>query len=83
MTKKTETLVDPEQDAGATITAKQLAGELGTDPKSFRRFLRSLTEDRAGKGGRWLFDDATAEAIRKAWEAKATKGTTPDITDEA
>lgn len=65
------------------LTAKELAAELGTDPKSFRRFLRGLTEDRAGKGGRWTFDTPTADAIRAAWATRATKGTTPTLADDA
>ena len=65
-----------------TMTAKELAAELNTDAKSFRRFLRSRTDDRAGKGGRWVFDAAAAEAIREAWATRSTKGTTPELNDE-
>lgn len=64
------------------MTAKALAAELGTDPKSFRRFLRGLTEDRAGKGGRWVFDAETAALIRKAYADREAKGTKPTLTDE-
>ena len=64
-----------------TLSAKEMATELGTDPKSFRRFLRTLTEDRAGKGGRWTFDTDTADLIRKAWANRATKGTQPTLAD--
>ena len=71
----------PEAEV-TTLSAKEMATELGTDPKAFRRFLRSLTEDRAGKGGRWIFDPTTADAVRTAWAAKSTKGTTPSISDE-
>ena len=66
-----------------TMTAKELASELNTDPKSFRRFLRSRTDDRAGKGGRWVFDAEAADAIRKAWNERSTKGTTPTISEDA
>jgi hypothetical protein len=37
----------------STVTPKDLAEILGTDPKTVRKFLRSLTPERAGKGGRW------------------------------
>ena len=37
----------------ATITPKQFANELSADPKQVRKFMRSITPDRAGKGGRW------------------------------
>lgn len=83
MTKNAATA--PEATEAATLSAKEMAAELGTDPKSFRRFLRGLTEDRAGKGGRWVFDADTAAAVRIAYAARSTKGTTPTIetADEA
>lgn len=46
------------------MTPKELAVELDTDPKTVRKFLRSLTADRAGKGGRWVIDAADLEAIK-------------------
>jgi hypothetical protein len=38
-----------------TSTPKEVAQEFGTDAKTLRKFLRSITpiEDRPGKGGRW------------------------------
>ena len=68
----------PTPDA---MTAKELAAELNVDPKVFRRFLRSRTDDRAGKGGRWIFDADAADAIRESWANRATKGTTPTLTE--
>jgi len=65
-----------------TMTAKELAAELNTDPKSFRRFLRSRTDDRAGKGGRWVFDAKAADDIRQAWATRTTKGTTPELKED-
>lgn len=83
MTKANATTTTEAPAAEATtLSAKEMAAELGTDPKSFRRFLRGLTDSRAGKGGRWVFDAETADAIRNAWAAKATKGTTPTLSDE-
>lgn len=77
----TEATASPAKEI-ATLSAKEMATELETDPKSFRRFLRALTDDRAGKGGRWVFDAETADLIRTAWAAKAAKGTTPTISDD-
>lgn len=39
----------------AQITTAEFATELGTDPRTVRKFLRSITpvEDRPGKGSRW------------------------------
>lgn len=38
-----------------TFSAKDLAAEAGTDPKTFRRWLRAHY-DRPNKGERWVFD---------------------------
>jgi hypothetical protein len=42
----------------STITPKELAEACGCDPKMVRKFLRSITSDRANKGGRWAIDSA-------------------------
>ena len=77
---ETEVLETPaEEFLVALISAKELAAELDIDAKSFRRWLRTLTDNRAGKGGRWVFDPATAELVRTAWAARAAKGTTPSL----
>lgn len=64
-----------------TYSAKDLAAEAGTDPKSFRRWLRSVTTDRANKGGRWVFTAeakaALLEQYRNRNAAKATTAATP------
>jgi len=56
-----ETTVDEEP----TFSPKDLAAELGTDAKSFRRWLRNYTPERAAdNGGRWAFTaDRKAEII--------------------
>ena len=66
-----------------TLTAKEMAAELGTDAKTFRRWLRSRSDDRAGKGGRYTFDEATADAIRTAWAERSSKGTMPELKTDA
>lgn len=57
---------EDEDEAEATFTAKEIASELGLTPKDFRRWLRSKTDRRANKGGRWIF---TAEE-KADWVAK-------------
>lgn len=47
------------------MTPKELAAELGTDPKTCRKFLRSITDARAGKGGRWAIDSADLPALKE------------------
>lgn len=70
----------------ATITVAELATELGTDPRTARKFLRSITDADAqpGKGGRWSIEkrevrsmkskftkfENDAQAAREAREAK-------------
>lgn len=66
-----------------TITPKALATELNTDAKTVRKFLRSLTTDRAGKGGRWAIEADQVEALKaKYTEWKSAKVTTLALTDE-
>ena len=61
-----------------TFSAKEVATELGLDPKSFRRWLRAHTADRANKGGRWIFTTAGKAAIIAAYNAKKTDDPEPD-----
>lgn len=50
------------------MTPKELALELDSDPKTIRKFLRSLTTERAGKGGRWIIDENDLDALRIAFD---------------
>lgn len=64
------------------MTPKELATELGTDPKTTRKFLRSLTTDRAGKGGRWVIEDSDLPILKERfanWNSRST--TTLTIAD--
>jgi hypothetical protein len=45
-------------------TPKQLAAELGLDPKTLRRIMRSLAAETPGQGGRWEIDSDFEDAIR-------------------
>lgn len=76
--------------AVATITPKDFAEMVGSDPKTVRRFLRSLTENRAGKGGRWAIDASDLDELKARWDARGTAKTveltvdkpTIDVVDE-
>ena len=63
------------------MTPKALANELGISPKALRRVLRSMTDDRAGKGGIWKLDAATADAIRDRIADGIRRSTTPTLKD--
>lgn len=64
------------------MTPKELAIELGTDPKTARKFLRSLTTDRAGKGGRWIIDPADLDALKDRFANWNSRTTTTLILDQ-
>ena len=64
----------------ATITVQDLATELGTDGRTARKFLRSITPKDAqpGKGGRWSIEKKDLRSMKSqftkftaAAEAKA------------
>lgn len=60
------------------LTPKALAAALGTDPKTCRRFLRSLTERDAqpGKGNRWAIDASMLPLLTERFAAyQARKAT--------
>lgn len=69
-----------------TYSAKDLAAEAGTDPKTFRRWLRAQTTDRANKGGRWIFTEeskaAFIEAYRTKGASKAVEAKLPDADED-
>lgn len=69
-TKTTE-----EAPKAAVISPKDFAELVGSDPKTVRRFLRSLTTDRANKGGRWEISTDDVDALTARWNERA-KGTT-------
>lgn len=74
-------------DNTATITPKELANELNTDPKTVRKFLRSLSSERPGKGGRWAIPTDMVEELAdrfQAWNAKqATVLSIDEVDDES
>ena len=61
------------------LTPKELASELGISPKALRRILRSMTDDRAGKGGNWKLDATTCDAIRTRIAEGIRRSTTPTL----
>lgn len=74
----TETEVEATDEV--TFSAKEVAAACGTDPKNFRRWLRSITEARANKGGRWIF---TAEVMTELIERYAADHAPAEVADEA
>lgn len=57
------------------LTPADLATELGTDPRTVRKFLRSITakDDQPGKGARWSIEKKRLVSLRKQfakWNAE-------------
>lgn len=65
-----------EENEGATLTPKELAIRFSTDPKTIRKFLRSLTAERPGKGGRWAIRTEDADALQARFDAWNTRSAT-------
>lgn len=53
-----------------TFSAKDLAQECGTDPKTVRKFLRShlALDEQPGQGGRYNFTKSEVNALVKAYK---------------
>jgi len=67
---KATTTPTPVIDEVEVMTPKALAAKIGVTPKALRRVLRSMTDDRAGKGGNWKLTQGVCDAI----EAKFAEG---------
>ena len=77
----------------AQITTAEMASELGTDGRTLRKFLRSITpkEEQPGKGSRWVLEGNKRDVskMRKQfteWTAAQEKPEPevdePELTDE-
>ena len=68
----------------ASLSPKELAAALDTDPKIVRKFLRSIIaeDNRPGKGSRWVLSaDALPELTNRfnAWKTNRAKTVTLDM----
>lgn len=65
----------------AQITATELANELGTDGRTVRKFLRSITpkDEQPGKGSRWSIDGnkRSVNSLRKRFAEWTAERETP------
>jgi len=50
-------------EGSAKVSPSEIASVLNVSPKAFRRYMRSVTLERAGKGGRWDIDATTANEL--------------------
>ena len=80
----TEATEENEGATPATLTPKELASRLNTDPKTIRKFLRSLASERPGKGGRWAIPTdmvPTLETKFADWNARSATVLSIDTED--
>lgn len=66
--------------ASATITPKELASEMGLSAKNLRRFMRSISDDRAGSGNRYALTADAVAAIKAAHKIGNRKVTQFQVT---
>ena len=78
-----EVEVEEVPQASVTVTPAELALAFGTDPKTMRRFLRNVTQAKAGKGGRWAIDSALVPELKERWESRnAASATVAELPDD-
>lgn len=87
MSKKTavkDAEVEVAEAKPTTVTPAELALAFGTDAKTMRRFLRNVTQAKAGKGGRWAIDAALVPELKERWDNRSAASATIDSlpTDE-
>jgi hypothetical protein len=87
MTKNAATPVHTELELEAeteeiTFSAKDLATAAGTDPKTFRRWLRDYTNGRANSNGRWVFTEATRDELLEAYAKRNAPAEADEELDE-
>lgn len=72
----------------ATINVQEFATELGTDPRTARKFLRSVTpkDEQPGKGSRWSIEKNKVRGLRKQFteyqERLAAKAAEAEVTED-
>jgi len=63
-----EEIDEVEEDTVEVLSAKAVATMLGTDGRTFRKFLRSQ-RGKVGQGNRWAIGIDEVEELRKGFEA--------------
>jgi len=74
----------------ATMTTKEAAEKLGTNPRTLRKFLRAATveaggtigEDTPGKGGRWSLEVKDFRSLQKRFDGWVEAKTKADEAEE-
>lgn len=63
----------------ATINIQELSEALQTQPRTARKFLRSVTpaDEQPGKGGRWQIEKAKVRSLKKQFTTYLEEHTRP------
>ena len=64
------------------LSANELAEEMEISPKALRRFMRSISDVRAGSGNRYQIKREDAERIKSLYSVRQHKQVTFAIKDE-
>jgi hypothetical protein len=67
-----------------TLTAKEAARELGTDARTFRKFMRAITpkEEQPGQGNRYSIEQRKMRTLKQQFDEWAKPKAKLDETDE-
>lgn len=72
--------------AAPTMSAKEMARQLDTDARTFRKFMRDITpkEDQPGQGKRWTFEGTkkSINGLKKKFAAWQDEKTTKPVETE-
>ena len=69
----------------ATLNIQDLSAELGTSPRTARKFLRSVTpvEEQPGKGKRWSIEKRQVRSLKKQFEQFESEHTNKPADEDA
>jgi hypothetical protein len=76
-----------ERESMATLSAKEAALELGTDARTFRKFMRTITpkDEQPGQGNRYAIEARSMKGLRKKfdeWNKPKVKADPVETDDE-
>lgn len=68
----------------AAITVQEFATELGTDPRTARKFLRKVTpiESQPGKGSRWSIEKRDMRSLRSKFAKFEAEAAAPEVPND-
>lgn len=71
--------------AAQTFSAKEVAAELDTDPRTLRKFLREVipADEHPGQGGRWVLGKADVNKLKKQFAGWGSKPKSEESDGEA